>query len=91
MLTTGVAFDCIGGGIAPIASPWGFLQETFGDAAIRYDGTEEGLVDCLATLTIDRLRAAGNAARSLQDRYDWPAIGVQTLRVFEDVVSQGTP
>ena len=30
MLTTGTAFDCIGGGIAPIASPWGFLRETFG-------------------------------------------------------------
>lgn len=89
MLTTGTAFDCIGGGIAPIASPWGFLRETFGDAAIWYDGTQEGLVDCLATLTPDRLQAVGRAARSLQDRYDWSAIGAQTVRAFEDVVLQG--
>lgn len=91
MLTTGTAFDCIGGGIAPIASPWEFLRETFGDAAICYDGTQEGLVACLATLTLDRLRAAGRAVLALQNRYAWSAVAAQTQRAFEDVVLQSAP
>lgn len=89
MLTTGTAFDCIGGGIAPIASPWGFLRETFEEAAIWYDGTQGDLVTCLRSLTPDRLRAVGRAARSLQSRHDWKVIGEETSRAFEDIVLGG--
>ena len=90
MLTTGTAFDCIGGGIAPLASPWGFLRETFGDAAIWYGGTEGDLGACLSSLTPDALRAAGSAARSLQPRHDWRVIGEQTSRAFDDIVLRGS-
>jgi len=90
LLTTGTAFDCIGGGIAPIASPWGFLEETFGDAAIWYGGAGDDLVACLSSLTLDALRAAGSAARSLQPRHNWGVIGKQTSRAFEDIVLRGS-
>jgi hypothetical protein len=91
MLTTGTAFDCIGGGIAPLASPWGFLRETFGDAAIWYGGTEADLSVCLASLTPEALRAAGSAARSLQPRHNWRIIGEQTSLAFADIVLRGSP
>jgi len=88
MLTTGTAFDCIGGGIAPIASPWGFLKETFGDAALWYDGTRNDLLRCFSSLSLDALRAVGDAARSLQPRHDWRVIGEQTQRAFEEIVTR---
>ena len=91
MLTTGTAFDCIGGGIAPIASPWGFLRETFGDAAIWYGGTAGELGECVSSLTLDALRDAGSAARSLQPFHDWRVIGEQTSRAFEDIVLRASP
>lgn len=88
MLTTGTAFDCIGGGIAPIASRWGFLQETLGDAAIWYGGTEDDLVACLSSLTPEALQTAGDATRSLQHNHDWADIAKQTSQAFKDVMLQ---
>jgi glycosyltransferase involved in cell wall biosynthesis len=87
MLATGTAFDCIGGGIAAIASPWGFLEETFGDAAIWYDGSEAGLAACLESLRLPTLRAAGDAARELQRVHDWASAGARTAEAFEVVVA----
>lgn len=87
MLTTGTAFDCIGGGIAAIASPWGFLEETFGEAAIWYADFEEGLTACLDSLSPRTLQAAGEAARELQTAYDWEAVGLRTARAFGEVVA----
>lgn len=90
MLTTGTALDCIGGGIAAVSSPWGFLRETFGDSAIWYGGTQEDLVACLSSLTPETLHAAGSASRALQPLHDWRVIGEQTFRAFEDIVLQGS-
>ncbi len=87
MLATGTAFDCIGGGLAPIAAPWEFLQETFGDAAIWY--AEHSLTRCLETLTREALESAGMAVRALQANHRWEEIGSQTAEAFEDVVARG--
>jgi len=90
VLSTGTAFDCIGGGIAAIAGLWGFLRETFGDAAIWYGSTEEDLVECLSRLTPEALQSAGDAALSLQPLHDWHIIGEQTMLAFEEIVSEST-
>ncbi len=87
MLTTGTAFDAIGGGVAVIASPWGFLEETFGSAALWYDGTEQGLVDLVASLTTDDLRSHGAASEALQADHDWSTIAQQTAAAYQQVAS----
>ena len=86
MVTTGTAFDCIGGGIAALISPWGFLTETFGDSAIAYDGTRRGLVRCFDEVSRESLNEFGLAAARLRSAHDWSAIGGETKEVFERVV-----
>ncbi len=87
MVTTGTAFDCIGGGIAAIASPWGFLTETFGEAAIWVRGFGAELTGCLDSLTSAKLLAGRNSSRRLQKAHDWQRIGEQTIRAFQEVAS----
>ncbi|MEJ7775076.1 MAG: hypothetical protein WKF72_09735 [Nocardioidaceae bacterium] len=85
MLTTGTAFDCIGGGIAPIASDWGYLDETFGDAAIWY--SPGSLTSCLDSLTDESLRRSGAAAAALRGRHRWDDVGRSTAHAIAEVVT----
>lgn len=85
MLTTGTAFDCIGGGIAAVISPWGFLEETFGTSALTYDGTRHGLASWFDGVTRESLREWGRAASGLKTAHDWRAIGRQAKEVFERI------
>ncbi|MEM7143068.1 MAG: hypothetical protein AAF548_18750 [Actinomycetota bacterium] len=62
MLTTGVVGDAIAAGRAAITSPWPYLAEALGDAAITYDGSVDGLVDVLESLTADDLDRSASAA-----------------------------
>ena len=48
MLTTGTAFDVLGAGIAAVTSDWGFLDETFAGADIRYGANADDLQQCLS-------------------------------------------
>jgi hypothetical protein len=88
MLTTGTAFDCIGGGIAPITTNWEFLEETFGDAAICYGESKADLVSCLLSLTPERLRSSGMATGALRGNHEWVSIGQLTTQVFETVLER---
>jgi len=87
MVTTGTVFDCIGGGIAAIATPWGFLSETLGDCAITYDGSVSDLSSCLRSVAVGTLASAGSAARSLQPAHDWSVAASLTAAAFETVLS----
>jgi glycosyltransferase involved in cell wall biosynthesis len=90
MVTTGTAFDCIGGGIAAVISPWGFLKETFGKSALAYDGTKQGLTRCFEEVSRESLRKFGLAASRLRPAHDWSAIGRETKEVLERIVDEGT-
>jgi len=86
MLTTGTAFDAIGAGLAVITSDWGFLDETFGDAAIRYGSTAAELEDCLRALTVEQLDNHKAAVAALRPRFDWGPIAEATFTSLTDLV-----
>lgn len=85
MLTTGTVGDAIGAGIPSIASDWGYLTETLGDAAIVYGQGLAALTSCIAGLDDDQLERARAAARALQPVYDWATAAEETHELFEAV------
>lgn len=86
MLTTGTVADAIGAGIPAICSPWGYLREAMGDAGIYYDGTLEGLVDCLDGLGDSVLAEAQAAIPGRRAALDWGPIARTTFDLVESVV-----
>jgi glycosyltransferase involved in cell wall biosynthesis len=83
MLTTGTAFDALGGPLAVIASDWPFLAETFGDAALVYGHDREGLIELLTGLTPEALDASREAVARRAPAHDWGPIADRTLALFE--------
>ncbi len=83
MLTTGTAFDAIGAGIAAITSDWGFLDETFSGADIRYGSTTGELETCLRALTPARLTESAAAIGALRPNFDWTTIAHRTADALE--------
>lgn len=90
MLATGTVADAIGLGIPCLATDWGYLVETLGDAAIPL-GSGNPLVATAAldALTRQQIDAAADAARARQAQYDWAPIADATLAVFEAAAAAG--
>lgn len=86
MLTTGTVADAIGAGIPAICSPWGYLREAVGDAGLYYDGTREGLVECLDALGEAELAEARAAIPGRRAALDWGPIARTTFDLVESVV-----
>ncbi len=83
MLATGTAGDAIAHGMAVMSSDWGFLTETFGDAAIAcpLDPVDIGdAVDALTTADVERSAAA---VAALRPAFDWGPIAAATLELFD--------
>ena len=83
MLTTGTAFDSIGAGIPAITSDWGFFDETFDGADIRYGTTAEDLTRCIDGLTPEDLERARSATVARRPHFEWVDIAERTLAVLE--------
>jgi hypothetical protein len=82
MLTTGVVADVIGLGLPAIATTWGYLTETLGDAAIYYDG-DATLEQLLATLDRDRLAVAAKGSAARRSDQSWDRAATLTLAAME--------
>ena len=83
MLATGTAGDGIAHGMAVMSSDWGFLTETFGDAAIPcpLDPSDIGdAVDAITTADVERSAAA---VAALRPAFDWGPIATATLELFD--------
>ena len=89
MLTTGTAFDAIGAGLAAITSDWGFFDETFAGADIRYGWGADDLATCLDQLTPEMLNESAAAVAGLQSRFDWGPIAERTLGLIADAATPG--
>jgi len=86
MIATGVAFDCIGTGIAAITSDWPFLDEVFAGSGIRCGSTTETMTACFDSLTREQLDTSRRATIALRSAHEWDEIAHQTLEVFEEAV-----
>ena len=77
-LTTGQVADAVGAGLPGLVSPWPYLPEALGDAAIPYGRTAADLaatIDALDDATLDRARAAAVARRA---DLDWAVLAEDT-------------
>ena len=88
MLTTGTAFDAIGAGIPAITSDWGFFDDVFAGADIRYGTSAEDLRRCFATLTPERIDAARAAMAARRSAFDWAPIAERHLEFLETVAER---
>lgn len=85
MLTTGTVGDVLAHGIPAIASSWPFLTETLGEAAIVYDGTEDGLLAVIEALDDDTLDRAGAASAARAPEVAASAVAARLLAVLEEL------
>lgn len=86
MLTTGTVADAVAVGLPTLASPWEYLTEALGEAAILYGESADDLAACIDALTADRLATAGRAAAALRADTDWSNIAQTTLAFIDDLV-----
>lgn len=68
LLTTGTVGDVVAHGLPAIASPWPFLHEVLGDAAIPFGDSADDLARTIDGLTREQLDRAAAASRALQPR-----------------------
>jgi glycosyltransferase involved in cell wall biosynthesis len=90
-LTTGQAADAVGAGLPALVSPWPYLREVLGDAAIPYGRTAADLtatIDALDDATLARARAAIPARR---EALDWAAAGEATWELLDEVAARADP
>jgi hypothetical protein len=87
-LTSGVAADAIGAGLAMIGPPWEYFRETLGEASIEFDGSEAGLASLLASITPTQIGASKSATAPLRDRYDPQRIASMHLELFERLLAR---
>lgn len=86
-LTTGQVADAVAAGLPALVSPWPYLTEVLGDAAIPYGRTAEELaatIDALDDAALSRSRAAAIDRRSAMD---WVAIAEDTYALFDEVAA----
>jgi glycosyltransferase involved in cell wall biosynthesis len=86
-LTTGQVADAVGAGLPALVSPWPYLTEALGDAAIPYGRTAEDLaatIDALDDATLDRARAAAVARRA---ELDWAVLAEGTYALLDEVAA----
>jgi glycosyltransferase involved in cell wall biosynthesis len=86
-LTTGQVADAVGAGLPALVSPWPYLTEVLGDAAIPYGRTAADLaatIDALDGATIARARAA---AVDRRPALDWTVIAEATYALFDEIAA----
>jgi glycosyltransferase involved in cell wall biosynthesis len=91
MLTTGSVADAIGRGVPCLISPWRYLSETLGDAALRYGSSVTDLRQRLDTLSDGEVRAAARRMAALRPRYEWTRIGARHLCLWEELTVKESP
>ncbi|MBX6769215.1 MAG: hypothetical protein IRY90_19040 [Actinomadura rubrobrunea] len=90
MLTTGSVADAIGRGVPCLTSPWPYLAETLGDAALPYGSTAEELRERIDTLTAAQVEEAARRTAALRPRFSWERIGARHLRVWDALIAPGS-
>ncbi len=87
MLTTGFVPDAIAMGLGILASDWGFLKETCGDAAIACGHTPESVAECLNRVTMSDVQAAKDASRTLRETRNWESARQPMIEFYHRVVN----
>lgn len=89
-----VALEVMAAGVPVIVGETGGLQEivTHDQNGLRaYPGDPDSLAAQMARLLADpalRRRLIANADRDLMERFGWPKIAAQTVRVYRDIVTK---
>lgn len=86
-LTTGQVADAVGAGLPALVSPWPYLTEVLGDAAIPYGRTAADLaatIDALDEATLARARAA---AVDRRPALDWAVVAEDTYALFDEIAA----
>ncbi len=86
MLCSGVVADVVGMGLGALCSPWPFLAEHLGAAAITCELTPDAIAHRLDHLDADAVAAAKAAARSLQPSTSFAAVAATHLAAFLELV-----
>lgn len=86
-LTSGIAADAIGLGLAMVCPAWAYFREIVSDAAIEYDGSEQSLCDFFASVTPEQIHQAQCATAPLREAYAFDRVAKQHLALFESLVS----
>jgi glycosyltransferase involved in cell wall biosynthesis len=90
MLTTGSVADAIGRGLPCLTSPWRYLSETLGDAALPFGSSAADLRERLETLTATDIEEAAGKMAALRPLYNWKRIGAQHLRLWDELAAPGS-
>jgi glycosyltransferase involved in cell wall biosynthesis len=84
-LTTGQVADAVGAGLPALVSPWPYLHEVLGDAAIPYGRTADELAATLDGLDDDQLDRASLASRELRDRLAPEVVAEDLHRALDEL------
>jgi hypothetical protein len=87
-LTTGQVADAVGLGIPALISPWPYLREVLGDAAIPYGRTAADLTTTLDALDDATLAAARAALPARQVALDWSTLAESTWELLDEVAAR---
>jgi hypothetical protein len=87
MLTSGLVSDAIAMGLGLLASDWGFLKETCGDASIACGHTPETVGECLNRLTVSDVVRAKAASRTLRETRSWESAREPILKFYRGVMT----
>ena len=88
-LTTGQVADAVGRGIPALVSPWPYLREALGDAAIPYGRTAADLAGTLEALDEGALAPARAAVVRRRHELDWAALAEATWELLDEVAAEG--
>ena len=88
-LTTGQVADAVGRGIPALVSPWPYLREALGDAAIPYGRTAADLAATLEALDEGVLAPARAAVVRRRQDLDWAALAEATWELLDEVAAEG--
>jgi glycosyltransferase involved in cell wall biosynthesis len=88
-LTTGQVADAVGCGIPALVSPWPYLREVLGDAAIPYGRTAADLTATLESLDESALAPARAAVVRRREALDWTALAEPTWELLDEVAAEG--
>ncbi len=85
-LTSGVAADAIGVGLAMVCPAWDYFREIVGKASIEYDGTEKSLADFFASVTPEQIHQAQRATAPLREAYSFDRVAKLHFGLFESLL-----
>jgi glycosyltransferase involved in cell wall biosynthesis len=86
-LTTGQVADAVGAGLPALVSPWPYLTEVLGGAAIPYGRTAADLAATIDALDEATLAVARDAAVARRPSLDWAALAEQTYALLDEVAA----